>query len=305
LRRSRRRFILPGWFCVLAFLLGIQSLFPPSPISAQQASGSSQTSPPPDFAAFLSKFQPGPVDFDDHKGWVQLFDGKTLDGWDGNPDIWHVEDGAIIGESSPGKPSGTTNIIYTKVQPANFMLKLEIKLEGEGANGGVQYRSKKVPPRPFSIPPGISEAQKKQIEQRMQAQAALVKRNAPWNMTGYQLDFDAQNIFSGQLYEQDSKRFIITFPGQMVEARDGQKNLISTLGTPEQMKSCVKAGDWNQVEIIADGHTLIHLINGHIMSVTMDNDAQHYSPKGLIAFEIEGPGVVKISHRNVWLKELQ
>ena len=294
----------PGWFCVLAFLLGIPSLFQPPPISAQQASGSGQQSAPPDFAAFLSKFQPGPVDFDDHKGWVQLFDGKTLDGWDGNPEIWHVEDGAIIGESSPEKPSGTTNIIYTKVQPANFMLKLEIKLEGAGANGGVQYRSQKVPPKPFSIPPGISEAQRKQIEQRMQAQAALVKRNAPWNMTGYQLDFDAQNMFSGQLYEQDSKRFIITFPGQMVEAHDAQKNLVSTLGTPDQMKSYVKPGDWNQVEIIADGHTLIHLINGHIMSVTMDNDAQHYSPKGLIAFEIEGPGVVKISHRNVWLKEL-
>jgi hypothetical protein len=60
-----------------------------------------------------------------------------------------------------------------------------------------------------------------------------------------------------------------------------------------------------KVKIIADGHTLVHLINGHVMSVTIDNDAEHFAPKGLIAFEIEGPGVVKISHRNVWLKELQ
>jgi Domain of Unknown Function (DUF1080) len=296
----------PVSFFVLAFFLGIPVLLQLLPISAQEASGSGQKSgPPPDFAAFLSKFQPGPVDFDDHKGWIQIFDGKTLDGWDGNPDIWHVEDGAIIGESSPEKPSGTTNIIYTRSQPGNFMLKLEIKLEGSGANGGVQYRSQKVPPKPLSIPPGVSDTQRKRIEQMMQTQAPLVKRNAPWNLTGYQLDFDAANMFSGQLYEQDSKRFIITFPGQMVEAHGGQKNLISTIGTPEQMRSYVKSGEWNQAEIIADGHTLIHLINGHIMSVTMDNDAEHFAPKGLIAFEIEGPGAVKISHRNVWLKELQ
>lgn len=294
-------------FAVSASIIAALGFFPLSPAPAQQASASNTTQKsetPPDFESFLSKFRPGPVDFEDHAGWVQIFDGKSLDGWDGSPDIWHVADGAIIGESSPEKPSGTTNIIYTKAQPGNFMLKLEIKLEGAGANGGIQYRSHKTPPKPFQIPPDLPEAQKKQMEQMIQAQAPLVKRNAPWNMTGYQADLDYGNMFSGQLYEQDSKRFIVTFPGLVVEAHDGKKNLISTLGAPAELKSYIKPGEWNQVEIIADGHTLIHLINGHIMSVTFDNDSEHFSPNGLIAFEIEGPGVVKISHRNVWLKEL-
>ena len=41
--------------------------------------------------------EPSPLDFDDHEGYVSIFDGKTLDGWDGNPKFWRVEDGAIVG----------------------------------------------------------------------------------------------------------------------------------------------------------------------------------------------------------------
>ena len=87
--------------------------------------------------------------------------------------------------------------------------------------------------------------------------------------------------------------FIVTFPGTVVEAHDGGKNPVSTLASPEQIRSCVKSGGWNQVEIIADGHLLVHLINGHITSMTIDNDGQHFSPKGLTGLEIEGPGVLK------------
>ncbi len=104
-------------------------------ISAQQA------------PAAPSRFvQPDPIDFNDHEGWTQIFDGKTLNGWDGPADVWHVEDGAIIGESSPEHPSGTTNIIWRGGEVGNFMLKVEMKLEGSGANGGIQYRSLNVPP---------------------------------------------------------------------------------------------------------------------------------------------------------------
>src|ERR1700754_923159 len=89
--------------------------------------------------------QPEPIDFDDHDGWTQIFDGKTLNGWAGPSDVWRVEDGAIVGESSPEHPSGSTNILWRGGEPGNFMLKVEMKLEGSGANGGIQYRSLNVP----------------------------------------------------------------------------------------------------------------------------------------------------------------
>jgi hypothetical protein len=226
--------------------------------------------------------QPDPIDFNDHQGWKQIFDGKTLQGWDGSSEVWHVEDGSLVGESSPEHPSGTTNIIWQGGQPANFMLKLEMKLDGEGANGGIQYRSQIVPPSPTQH-----------------------VKYPKWNMQGYQADFDYNNKYTGQLYEQSSPRGIVAWRGQMVEAQEGRHpRLLATLGSSDELKSYIKVGDWNQYEVIADGNTLIHIINGHVMASLVDNDPTHSQAKGYIAFEIEGPGVLKISHRNVWLKEL-
>jgi hypothetical protein len=58
------------------------------------------------------------------------------------------------------------------------------------------------------------------------------------------------------------------------------------------------------VEIIAEGNTLTHIINGHVMAILVDTDPKYAQAKGLIAVEIEGGGNVKISHRNIWLKIL-
>jgi hypothetical protein len=234
--------------------------------------------------AFHGFSQPEPIDFDNHEGWTQIFDGKTLKGWDGSPEVWHVEDGVLVGESSPEHPSGTTNIIWRGGQPGNFELKAEMKLEGAGANGGIQYRSLNVPPP---------------------AMQALAQKYAKWNMRGYQADFDYANKYTGQLYEQGTSRGIVAWRGQVVETDQGKKpRLLATLGSSDELKSFIKPGEWNQYEVIADGNTLIHIINGHVMAVLVDTDPAFSQSKGLIGFEIEGGGVLKISHRNVWLKEL-
>lgn len=266
--------------------------------AAQDAAPKTPPRHPPQAFHFV---QPEPINFNDHDGWVQIFDGKTLDGWDGRTDIWHVEDGAIVGESSSEHPSGTTNIIWGGGEPANFELKLEMKLEGSGANGGVQYRSFRVAPKDRPMPPDLTPEQRARREQEQ----ALVQKNAAWNVSGYQADFDFANRFTGQLYEQDSPRGIIAWRGQVVATEPGKKpTLLATLGSSDDLKSAIKPGEWNQVEIIADGNTLTHIINGRIMSVLVDTDPKFSRAKGIIAFEIEGPGTVKISHRNVWLKTL-
>src|SRR4029434_6396949 len=90
--------------------------------------------------------QPKPIAFDDHEGWQSIFDGSSLKDWDGNMDIWRLENGAIVGTSTPEKPSGTTYIIWKGGEPKNFELKAEMKLEGTGLNSGIQYRSTIQPP---------------------------------------------------------------------------------------------------------------------------------------------------------------
>jgi hypothetical protein len=245
--------------------------------------------------------QPEPINFDDHEGWTQIFDGKTLANWDGDTDVWHVEDGAIVGVSSPEHPSGTTNIIWRGGEPANFELKLEMKLEGSGANGGVQYRSYHVEPSLGPLPDDMPEA----IKQRRQQQLELDKKHAKWNLAGYQADFDFDNKYTGQLYEQSSPRGIIAWRGQAVATEEGKKpTLLAQLATSDELKAVIKPGEWNQVEIIADGNTLTHIINGRVMAVLVDTDPKFAQAKGVIAVEIEGPGNVKISHRNIWLKTL-
>jgi hypothetical protein len=159
-----------------------------------------------------------------------------------------------------------------------------MKLEGAGANGGIQYRSLNVPPP---------------------AMQALAQKYAKWNMRGYQADFDYANKYTGQLYEQGTSRGIVAWRGQVVETDQGKKpRLLATVGSSDELKSFIKLGDWNQYEVIADGNTLIHIINGHVMAVLVDTDPTFSQSKGLIGFEIEGGGVVKISQRNVWLKNL-
>lgn len=249
--------------------------------------------------------QPDPIDFNDHEGWTQIFDGKTLNNWDGPSEVWHVEDGSIVGVSSDAHPSGTTNIIWKGGEVGNFMLKVEMKLEGTGANGGIQYRSALVPPQPRQIPPDRLAQMTPEQKARFEKGQALLKQHAKWNLTGYQGDFDYNNRYTGQLYEQDSPRGIIAWRGQVVSTEPNRKpRLLATLGTSDELKSFIKPGEWNQVEIIADGHTLTHIINGHVTAMLVDTDPKFFRAKGLLAFEIEGGGDVKISHRNVWLKKL-
>ena len=299
-KRSRRRATVCGALSsVLALAIGF--LF-----AVHSATGQQEQSPAP--AAHRgggTRFtQPDPIDFNDHTGWTQIFDGKTLDGWDGPTDIWHVEDGAIVGVSTPEHPAGSTNIIWRGGEPANFELKLEIKLEGEGANGGVQYRSSNNAVRPPMDPQRMAQmtdAQKQQMQERM----TLFQKYAKWGMKGYQADFDYGNRYSGQLYEQGTPRGIIAWRGQVVEANQGEKpRLLATVGSSDDLKAYIKPGEWNQYEIIADGNTMTHIINGHVMAIFVDNDPTFSQTKGLIGLEIEGPGNVKISHRDIWLKKL-
>jgi len=72
--------------------------------------------------------QPEPIDFDDHDGWTQIFDGKTLNGWDGPPRFGGSK--MVPSSANPHRSiPRDTNIIWRGGEPGNFMLKVEMKLE--------------------------------------------------------------------------------------------------------------------------------------------------------------------------------
>lgn len=72
--------------------------------------------------------------------WVSLFDGKTLNGWDGDPTLWSVEDGAITGRTTADtKLKANSFLVYRPEEFDNFELQLEYKIVN--GNSGIQYRS--------------------------------------------------------------------------------------------------------------------------------------------------------------------
>lgn len=73
------------------------------------------------------------------EGFRLIFDGKTLDGWDGDPRLWKVEDGAILGSTEGVQLSDNSFLIYRKQEFGDFHLKLQTKLRNH--NSGIQFRS--------------------------------------------------------------------------------------------------------------------------------------------------------------------
>lgn len=77
-------------------------------------------------------------------GFRQLFDGKTLEGWEGNEDYFRVEDGAIVAGTLE-KKIPHNEFLCTRRTYGDFELILEVRLEGQGNNAGIQFRSRRVP----------------------------------------------------------------------------------------------------------------------------------------------------------------
>ena len=81
------------------------------------------------------------TDAEKKAGWVLLFDGKSLAGWNGDPGVWRVEDGAISGKAL--KVAANTFLIR-EGEFSDFILEVDgMLIPGRGfTNSGIQYRSR-------------------------------------------------------------------------------------------------------------------------------------------------------------------
>ena len=232
-----------------------------------------------------------PIPFTDHTGFKQIFDGKSLANWDGDPRFWRVEEGAIVGESAPDKVvNPNTFIVWRGGQPADFELKLEFKISG--GNTGVQYRSVEMP------------------------------EVAKWVLKGYQADIDFNNQYTGMLYEERARGFLAprgTFgyvgPNQPPAGQRGQeapaaatpagpRGQLAQLEDGKALQAHIKQGDWNEFHVIARGNILIHVLNGRVTALFLDDDAPNRSMKGLIGLQLHMGPPMRVEFRNIWLKEM-
>lgn len=257
-----------------------------------------QTAPPAAKPVQVQFHEPNPFNFDDRTGFRQIFDGKTLTGWDGDPAIWRVEDGAIVGESTSltVRPPNTYISYHGPDSTAHdFDLKLEVKVE-HGGGTGIQYRGT------------VGQAW-------IRARPGQKLPKPAWLMTGPQADFwfpvDPQHEqYSGQFYSENTTLGILAWRGEVTESTSTQSGdttnntLVANIAPRQDLGGYVNTNGWNQYEIIARGPVMMHIINGQLMAVFIDDDLKSSNNvAGLIGIELEGTPT-KISVRNIWFRKL-
>ncbi len=111
-------------------------------------------------------------------GWVQLFDGQTFAGWEGDTQVFRIEDGAIVGGQLT-EPVPHNEFLTTTSEYADFELRLQFRLRGENTNAGIQFRSRRID-------------------------------DPPHEMIGYQADLGQK--YWGCLYDESRRRKVLAGP---------------------------------------------------------------------------------------------
>ena len=84
--------------------------------------------------------EPQPVE----KGFTPLFDGKTLQNWEGKKKFFRVQNSAIVAGFLHARIPNN-EFLASEKEYGNFELRFEAKLVGQGNNAGVQFRSQRIP----------------------------------------------------------------------------------------------------------------------------------------------------------------
>jgi hypothetical protein len=207
---------------------------------------------------------------------VSIFDGTSLAGWDGDTTFWRVENGEIVGETTREKVAKTNSfLIWRGGTTKDFELKVEFRINS--TNSGIQYRSVELPD---------------------------VGR---WVLKGYQADIEFNGGYTANVHEERGRtgHVVLSRRGQVTRAADGPVfKTLASIGDPTLLRGVVNTNGWNQYHIIARGAVLIHIINGQLMSVALDEDATNAVSEGLLGFQMHTGPPFKVQFRNIRLRKL-
>lgn len=213
-------------------------------------------------------------------GFVDLFNGKDLTGWEGRKNHWSVEDGAITGRTTKENPAKGNNFLIWKGGTVdNFELHASFKILANNnsgfGNSGIQYRSKEAE--------GVGD----------------------YVVGGYQADFEAGTTYSGILYEERG-RGILAQRGQMTWIQpDGKIRVVGSLGSSEEIQKVIRKEDWNDYVIIARGNHLTHVINGRVTVDVTDDQESKAAKSGILALQLHAGDPMTVQFKNIKLKKLK
>lgn len=217
-----------------------------------------------------------------HAGEKQLFNGKDLSGWKGQPEFWSVQDGALTGKTTDEtKVKENTFLIWQDGEVSDFELTFKYKIvdaKGESngfGNSGVQYRSKVVKPE-YSV------------------------------VAGYQADFECGKTYSGILYEEKG-RGILAKRGEKVVIHEGDApnkpkiEKTGEVGVSDEIQAAIKPADWNEYKIVAKGNHLQHFINGK-QTVDVTDETAVGAKSGILALQLHAGSPMTVQFKDIVLK---
>ena len=203
---------------------------------------------------------------DNEKGFVSMFNGKDLTGWEGQPGGWWVEDGMITGQSTKEKPCSRAHyLMWRGGKPADFELRVSYRLVS--GNSGIQIRSREL---------------------------------ANWDTSGYQADMEDGQQWSGCLFEH-TRGGVAMRGTSVVYEEDGTKH-IKEIADPVKLLKRIKNGEWNEYRIIAKGSKIKLIINGIVMAEVDDRDKKNAAKSGVIALQMHPGPPMKVQFKDLRIK---
>lgn len=217
--------------------------------------------------ALLAMFAVGPLSADEASGWVRLFDGSTLEGWQqkNGTATYRVVDGTIVGKTSEGSPN---SFLCTTKEYGNFELEFEVKVHDQ-LNSGVQIRSK-----------------------TKEKTTGKGRNDAVGRVYGPQVEIEAsgaKGAEAGYIYGEATGRGWLTPEDRLIphkQMRDGQ---------------------WNHFRVVANGPHIKTWINGQMIADLTDEEIYKTHPRGFIGLQVHGIksglGPFEVAWRNIRIKE--
>jgi hypothetical protein len=211
-----------------------------------------------------------------------LFDGKSLEGWDGDPRLWSVRDGVIHGETTPeAVAQGNTFLIWQGGPVKDFDLRLSFRCNATN-NSGIQYRSRHI------------------------TEGSVKNR---WVVRGYQHEVRNEQKLpnvAGFIYDEGGSRGRLCLVGERVVWREGKKKeVVANWMDQSAYQKLFRLDDWNDVVILAKGNRIQHFLNGQLIVDFTDDDPQLLLLEGVLALQLHAGSPMWAEFRDVRLKKLQ
>jgi Domain of Unknown Function (DUF1080) len=210
-----------------------------------------------------------------------LFNGKDLTGWRGDPSFWSVEDGIITGRTTLEMPASANTFLIWKGEVADFTLTLKYKMQpGDDqrfVNSGIQFRSKVVDEKTFVV-------------------------------AGYQADLEYGETYSGILYEEKG-RGVLAQRGEKVTLTQGENPLKPKIevtgetGKSAEIQAAIKKDDWNEYRLVVRGNQIQQFINGKATAEVTDATAEA-AKKGVLALQLHVGPPMQIQFKDILYTEL-